>query len=284
MTHTPPQFAKSVDQREPYVRPARPRSKAGLREPVEPENGYEQTVAGVLPSSVVSGTRSTLQFFHKANNRWSDLGEVGREGKVLGRGTFQEWDPNPQGLAEEHLEIGYEGDELYVEPLETLNGVYRKLLRCEELAPHTRFRIGRHVLEFRLAGPPTEIPPLRASDGEVFQTRVLAPLGFIDLIGPDGRPYLSFPVTKREKPGTRIGRAGFECDVALAGDDWVSHRHARIFLADGKWWIEDLGSTNGTYLIISGRAPLRRGTTRDPASGDEFHVGEYNIRVIVEKA
>jgi hypothetical protein len=152
-----------------------------------------------------------------------------------------------------------------------------------ELAPHTRFRIGRHVLEFRLADPPAEIPPLRGPDGEVFQTRVLVPLGFIDLIGPDGRPYLSFPVTKPEDRGTRIGRAGVECDVALAGDEWVSLRHARILPADDKWWIEDLESTNGTFLIIDGRTPLRRGT-RQPATGDELLVGGYKIRVIGENA
>jgi pSer/pThr/pTyr-binding forkhead associated (FHA) protein len=284
MTHTPPQFVKSVDQRGPYVRPTRPTSQTGPRPRTETEDEYDRTIAGVLPSSPVTGTRSTLQFFNSEDGRWVDLGKVSREGKVLGRGTFQEWDPNPQGLAEEHIEIGSEGDELYMEPLETLNGVYRRIPpnRREELAPGTRFRIGRHVLEFRLAGPPTEIPPLRAADGEVFQARVLAPLGFIDLLGPNGRPYLSFPVTKREERGTRIGRAGVECDVALAGDEWVSLRHARVFLADGKWWIEDLESTNGTYLIIRGRAPLRRGTTRHPASGDELLVGGYKIRVIEE--
>jgi pSer/pThr/pTyr-binding forkhead associated (FHA) protein len=31
-------------------------------------------------------------------------------------------------------------------------------------------------------------------------------------------------------------------------DDYVSSRHARVFPRDGEWWVEDLGSTNGTYL------------------------------------
>ena len=113
-------------------------------------------------------------------------------------------------------------------PSRRLNGVYRKLQpnRREEIAPHTRFRIGRHVLEFRLADAPTEVAPRRSSDGEVFQSRRLVPLGFLDLIGPDGRSYLSFPLTKRDERGTRIGRAGVECDIALTGDEWVSLRHA----------------------------------------------------------
>jgi len=41
-----------------------------------------------------------------------------------------------------------------------------------------------------------------------------------------------------------LGREG---DIVLAGDD-VSRRHARIFRENGNILIEDLGSTNGTYL------------------------------------
>jgi len=31
-------------------------------------------------------------------------------------------------------------------------------------------------------------------------------------------------------------------------DDYASTRHARLFPQDGQWLLEDLGSTNGTYL------------------------------------
>ncbi len=31
-------------------------------------------------------------------------------------------------------------------------------------------------------------------------------------------------------------------------DDAASNLHARIFLKDTRWWIEDLNSTNGTFL------------------------------------
>ena len=43
-----------------------------------------------------------------------------------------------------------------------------------------------------------------------------------------------------------IGRAD---DATLVlNDDYASTRHARIFPQDGQWLVEDLGSTNGTYL------------------------------------
>jgi pSer/pThr/pTyr-binding forkhead associated (FHA) protein len=43
-----------------------------------------------------------------------------------------------------------------------------------------------------------------------------------------------------------IGR-GSDCQILL-DDDYSSTRHARLFQSEGEWWVEDLGSTNGTYL------------------------------------
>ncbi|RJK94928.1 FHA domain-containing protein FhaB/FipA [Vallicoccus soli] len=48
-----------------------------------------------------------------------------------------------------------------------------------------------------------------------------------------------------ETPVT-VGRAQ-DCTVVL-DDDYASGHHARLFPRDGAWWVEDLGSTNGTYL------------------------------------
>jgi pSer/pThr/pTyr-binding forkhead associated (FHA) protein len=43
-----------------------------------------------------------------------------------------------------------------------------------------------------------------------------------------------------------LGRAN---DATLVlNDDYASSRHARIYPQDGQWVVEDLGSTNGTYL------------------------------------
>ena len=52
-----------------------------------------------------------------------------------------------------------------------------------------------------------------------------------------------------------IGRANDATIVVT--DDYASSRHARIFAQDGQWIVEDLGSTNGTYL---GRTKVTRPT------------------------
>jgi hypothetical protein len=57
-----------------------------------------------------------------------------------------------------------------------------------------------------------------------------------------------------------IGRSS-ACDVILE-DTYLSSRHARVANDDGDLSIEDLGSTNGTYVnqeLIKGRVHLERG-------------------------
>ena len=65
-----------------------------------------------------------------------------------------------------------------------------------------------------------------------------------------------------------IGRAN-DSTLVLT-DDYVSTRHARISLQDNRWVVEDLGSTNGTYLdqqrvqgplLVAPGQPIRIGQT-----------------------
>ena len=43
-----------------------------------------------------------------------------------------------------------------------------------------------------------------------------------------------------------IGRS--PASTLVLDDDYASGRHARFFPQDGSWWVEDLGSTNGTFV------------------------------------
>src|SRR5262249_6368776 len=54
-----------------------------------------------------------------------------------------------------------------------------------------------------------------------------------------------------------IGRAN-DATLVLT-DDYASTRHARLFPQNGEWILEDLGSTNGTYLDrtkVTGPTPV----------------------------
>jgi pSer/pThr/pTyr-binding forkhead associated (FHA) protein len=57
--------------------------------------------------------------------------------------------------------------------------------------------------------------------------------------------------------GLLLGRT--QGDVTFADDPQVSTRHARVRREGRRWLLEDLGSTNGTYLKIRGRCRLETG-------------------------
>ncbi|HEY6280039.1 MAG TPA: FHA domain-containing protein [Streptosporangiaceae bacterium] len=69
-----------------------------------------------------------------------------------------------------------------------------------------------------------------------------------------GAPHVLL-VTAGALAGTSIGLADQQITIGRANDatlvlsdDYASSRHARLFPQDGQWVVEDLGSTNGTYL------------------------------------
>ena len=70
-----------------------------------------------------------------------------------------------------------------------------------------------------------------------------------------------------------VGRAA-GCQIALADDTFVSQLHARLFRREGRHFVEDLGSTNGTFLNrkqVSSPIALRR--------GDRLQVGKTVFEV-----
>ena len=69
-----------------------------------------------------------------------------------------------------------------------------------------------------------------------------------------------------------IGR-GADAAIRL-DDDYVSTRHARIAASGDQWFVEDLGSTNGTYI---GNARITQPTTLTP--GTQVRVGKTVIEL-----
>jgi pSer/pThr/pTyr-binding forkhead associated (FHA) protein len=48
-------------------------------------------------------------------------------------------------------------------------------------------------------------------------------------------------------PSASLGRAP-ENDVVLPEDGYASADHARVYFDQGRWWVEDLMSSNGTFV------------------------------------
>jgi pSer/pThr/pTyr-binding forkhead associated (FHA) protein len=122
--------------------------------------------------------------------------------------------------------------------------------------------VRRSRAERPTTGPDAGAPaPDRASDRKVaLRLRVLEPLE------RRGRTYdLRDEVTVGRSPG---------CAVYLEGDAFASSVHARVFRRNGELWVEDLGSTNGTYLNEE-----RLATPTRLQRGDRVKVGATVLEV-----
>ncbi|WP_030161043.1 FHA domain-containing protein [Glycomyces sp. NRRL B-16210] len=88
-------------------------------------------------------------------------------------------------------------------------------------------------------------------------------------------------VTTGELAGRRFVLSGQPITIGRAPDstivirdDFASNRHARVLPVDGQWMVEDVGSTNGTYL---GRA---RVTTPTPVPlGVPIRIGRSSFEL-----
>ncbi|MCA1727296.1 MAG: FHA domain-containing protein [Actinobacteria bacterium] len=70
----------------------------------------------------------------------------------------------------------------------------------------------------------------------------------------------------------QIGRAE-ACQIRL-DDTYSSQFHARIFSKGDEWYVEDLGSTNGTYLNqrkVTGPTPI--------GAGDRVKIGKSQLEI-----
>lgn len=103
------------------------------------------------------------------------------------------------------------------------------------------------------------------------------PLEVVDLPDPPALPKLVDPASGRESllnPGENtIGREN--ADV-LVSHPTASRRHAKITVSDGKYILEDLGSTNGTYI---GNNKVETGQPVEVKPGDEIRIGSAVMRL-----
>lgn len=98
---------------------------------------------------------------------------------------------------------------------------------------------------------------------------------------PKGRAPRELVVTAGALAGTRVRLDGSPITLGRDGastlvltDDYVSNHHARIYAAGERWLVEDLGSTNGTYL---GDAKVTSPTPIGP--GSQVRVGKTVVEL-----
>ncbi len=140
-------------------------------------------------------------------------------------------------------------------------------------------------------------PSPQSKKPEFAPGQAAAAVSFSSSLQPPTEPHARLVIERGRSVGkqfmlddaeSQIGRwdadGGIFPDVDLDADDpeaKVSRRHARITWRDGQYFLEDLGSTNGTFVNRGKRLPP--GYRQPLRDGDEIIVGKTFLRFYIVK-
>jgi pSer/pThr/pTyr-binding forkhead associated (FHA) protein len=146
----------------------------------------------------------------------------------------------------------------------SLNGVYVKLAANEpyHLEQNAVFRIGQEIVRFEALD---KQEPLEGV--ERFGSPAKDIIGRLALVVGRDTTGNAFPVPAR---GLHLGRE--RGDVLFSEDGYVSGLHCQVAPGkDGKVYLTDVGSSNGTFVRVRENHPL--------ASGDILLMGQQVFRL-----
>ena len=146
-------------------------------------------------------------------------------------------------LSPTHAQLDIRPPNAVVRDLNSLNGVFVKMTGEEELASGQIIRIGQELLRFELvaAPEPTEDgTELMGSPNPGYWGKLTVIIGR-DITGA-ASPLLGESVTLGRERG----------EINFPDDGYVSGLHARVTLRDGRVYLSDMGSSNGTFVKVNG--------------------------------
>ncbi len=165
----------------------------------------------------------------------------------IGR-TFAPIFENDGYLSPTHAELTVGPTSAVVKDLGSLNGVFVKMHDEEEITPTQVFRIGQELLRFDLVTPPEPMP-----DGtEVMGSPNPGYWGKITVIIGKEVDGSAFPLL-----GESITLGRERGEINFPDDGYVSGLHARVSTRDGRVYLTDLGSSNGTFFKIASERTLQ---------------------------
>jgi hypothetical protein len=152
-------------------------------------------------------------------------------------------------------------------PLDTFNGVFRRLRAPVELDHGDMVLVGQEVLRFELVEEDErEAVPLVRHGVALFGSPPRAPWGRLSHVLANGGVR---DVRHLFQAGFTIGRE--EGDWIFPDDAFLSRRHATLSWTDDCCTLEDLGSSNGTFVRLTGDTEVR--------DGEHLRIGDHLLRL-----
>jgi pSer/pThr/pTyr-binding forkhead associated (FHA) protein len=274
---------------------ARPRTPSsaplGLRDaPIDPhagtlaqDEGHAPTMVPARPSPLPSPSPSALAAAAprpQLGPAWGTAVLVNRDGSdgqryplsgeyiVVGRSGADIAFDEDRFLARQHarLERGADGS-VAIHPLDDLNGVFRKSDAPVELVDGTTILVGREVLRYERVDPDEiKLHPLVRHGVALFGSPPREPWGRLVQLVPSGGHR-----DVRHLAGDEIVLGREEGDIVFRDDAFLSRRHAAVTWDGKRAQITDLGSSNGTFVRVTGPTALKH--------GDHVRMGDQLLRI-----
>jgi pSer/pThr/pTyr-binding forkhead associated (FHA) protein len=158
-------------------------------------------------------------------------------------------------LADRHARISVRAGKYVITPLENRNGVYIRITDTVELQDGNYLLVGKQVMRFE-AVPDAEktLRPAVEHGMILFGTPLKAPWGRLRQLTSAGTSRDVYHLTRSE---LTIGRE--QGDIIFSDDEFMSRRHALLQFRGNRAMITDQGSSNGTYVRLTGQHALEPG-------------------------
>ncbi|MGC4092109.1 MAG: FHA domain-containing protein [Polyangiaceae bacterium] len=194
-----------------------------------------------------------------------DQTDIGREeGSILL--------PSDPYVSPRHARVFQRAGRFFVRDLASVNGVYVRIRSAERLQNADLVLIGLEVLRFEVVSDAEKgLGPATERGTRVFGSPALPRYARLCQRTVEGATR---DIVYLGRDETVIGRESG--DLVFTNDPFMSRRHA-VFLRDATtniFLLQDLGSSNGTYLAIRGEHEL--------AHGDHVRIGQHLFRLDVD--
>jgi hypothetical protein len=174
-------------------------------------------------------------------------------------------------LAPRHMRLVRAGNAVRALPLDTFNGVFRQVRGPVELDDGDVVLMGQELLRFELVEEDERASmPLVRHGVALFGSPPRAPWGRLSHLIPSG----GVRDVRHLYQGTfTIGRE--EGDWTFPDDAFLSRLHATLSWLDDCCTLEDPGSSNGTFIRLTGATEVR--------DGDHLRIGDHLLRLELDR-
>jgi pSer/pThr/pTyr-binding forkhead associated (FHA) protein len=176
--------------------------------------------------------------------------------------------PDDETVSRAHANFFQQDGRLLVKDLNSVNGTFFKVTTPVQLKAGDRFICGEQVLQLEDGAT---IEPVADDEGTYFAGTPVSNWYFkLVQVLKGGLPGA---VHCARKPKVVMGRE--KADLSFPDDKFMSHKHCMVEYRDQSLWLSDIGSRNGTFMM------LRPGEEKILNEGDYLFLGRQLIKVIV---